>query len=85
MVNNLPANAGDTGSIPGLGRCPGVGNGTHSSVFAWEIPWTEKSGGLQSMWSQKVRYNLVTKEQHIHIRDCFSTIKRKEVLIHATT
>ena len=27
MVNNLPANAGDTGSIPGSGRSPGVGNG----------------------------------------------------------
>ena len=27
MVKNLPANAGDTGSIPGLGRSPGGGNG----------------------------------------------------------
>ena len=30
MVKNLPANAGDTGdavSIPGMGRCPGIGNG----------------------------------------------------------
>ena len=27
MVKNLPANAGDMGSIPGLGRCPGEGNG----------------------------------------------------------
>jgi len=27
MVKNLPANAGDTGSIPGLGRYPGEGNG----------------------------------------------------------
>ena len=26
-VKNLPANAGDTGSIPGLGRSPGEGNG----------------------------------------------------------
>ena len=26
MVKNLPANAGDVGSIPGLGRCPGKGN-----------------------------------------------------------
>ena len=26
---------------------------THSSVLAWEIPWTEESGGLQSMGSQK--------------------------------
>ena len=27
VVKNLPANAGDSGSIPGLGRSPGVGNG----------------------------------------------------------
>ena len=26
---------------------------THSSILAWEIPWTEKFGGLQSMGSQK--------------------------------
>ena len=26
---------------------------THSSILAWEIPWTEESGGLQSMESQK--------------------------------
>ena len=24
----------------------------HSSILAWEIPWTEEAGGLQSMWSQ---------------------------------
>ena len=34
---------------------------TCSSILAWEIPWTEKSGVLQSMGSQRVRYNLVTK------------------------
>ena len=28
---------------------------TDSSSFAWEIPWTEESGGLQSMGLQKVR------------------------------
>ena len=28
---------------------------THSSILAWEIPWTEESGGLQSMGSQRVR------------------------------
>ena len=27
----------------------------HSSILAWEIPWTEELGGLQSMGSQKVR------------------------------
>ena len=26
---------------------------THSSILAWEIPWTEEHGGLQSMGSQK--------------------------------
>ena len=34
--------AGDSSSIPGSGRSPGVGNGTHSSTFAWRIPWTEE-------------------------------------------
>ena len=36
----------DAGSIPGLGRSPGGGNRTHSSVLAWRIPWTEEFGRL---------------------------------------
>ena len=44
MVKNLPASAGDGGSIPGSGRSPGEGNATHSSILAWEIPWTEEPG-----------------------------------------
>ena len=28
---------------------------THSSILAWEIPWTEEPGGLKSMGSQKSR------------------------------
>ena len=35
----------------------------HSSILAWEIPWTEKSGGLPSMGSQRVRHNSLTKRQ----------------------
>ena len=50
VVKNPPANAGDEGSILGLERFPGA---THSSILAWEIPWTEEPGGLQSMGSQK--------------------------------
>ena len=30
---------------------------THSIILAWRIPWTEESGGLQSMASQRVRYD----------------------------
>ena len=41
VVKNLPAKAGDMGSIPGSGRPPGEENATHSSIFALKIPWTE--------------------------------------------
>ena len=33
------------------------GMATHSSILAWRIPWTEESGGLQSMGSQRVRHD----------------------------
>ena len=39
---------------------------THCSILAWRIPQTEKPGGLLSMGSQRVRYNLATKQQHTH-------------------
>ena len=55
MVKNPPASAGDGGDvglIAGSGRSPGEGRATHSSILAWEIPWTEGPGGLQSLGSQ---------------------------------
>ena len=36
---------------------------THSSTIAWEIPWTEEPRRLQSMGSQRVGRDLVTKQQ----------------------
>ena len=45
--------AGDPGSIPGLGKSLGGGNGIHCSILAWKIPWTEEPGGLQSMGLQE--------------------------------
>ena len=60
MLKNPPANAGDirdVGSIPGLGRSPGEENGNSLSILAWRIPWTEEPGRLQSIGSQRVRYN----------------------------
>ena len=33
------------------------GMAIHSSILAWRIPWTEDTGGLQSMWSQRVGHN----------------------------
>ena len=38
VTKNLPANAGDTGSIPGLGRSPGGGNGNPLQYSCLEIP-----------------------------------------------
>ena len=41
------------GSVPGLGRSPGEGNGNPLSILEWEIPWIEEPGGLQSMeWQE---------------------------------
>ena len=55
MLKNPPANVGDLDSIPGLGRSPGgaMEMAIHSSILAWEIPQTEKPGGLQPMGLQK--------------------------------
>ena len=37
---------------------------THSSILAWKIPWTEEPCRLQSLGSQRIGHDLVTKEQH---------------------
>ena len=64
MVKYLPAKAGDLGLILGR-KDPLVKEmATHSSILAWEIPWTEEPGGLQSMESQRVGHNLVTKHNN---------------------
>ena len=36
---------------------------THFSIPAWEIPWIEEPGGLQSMGPQRVEHDLATKQQ----------------------
>ena len=49
VVKNPPANAGDIrdeGLVPGSRRSPGGGHGNLSSILAWRILWTEKSGEL---------------------------------------
>ena len=59
MVKNLPVSAGDTrdaGSVPGSGRSPRVGNGTHCSNLAWKITWAEEPGRLQYVGLQRVRH-----------------------------
>ena len=59
VLKNLPAIAGDIrdeGSIPKSG-VEEEGMGTHSSILAWRIRWTEEPCGLQSIETQRVRHN----------------------------
>ena len=44
---------------------------THSCILAWEIPWAEKPGGLQSMGRQTVEHDLAADQQQR--RDNFSS------------
>ena len=64
MVKNLPASARDAGLNSGLGRSLEKGMATHSSILAWEIPWVEEPGDLQSIRLQRVRHDLATKQQY---------------------
>ena len=51
-------NAGDPGSIPGFGKIPLEKEmAIHSRTIAWKIPWTEETGRLQSMGSQRVGHD----------------------------
>ena len=55
-------NAGDPGSVPGLGRSSGEGNGNPLQYSCMEIPWMEEPGRLQSMRWQRVGH------------DCYCTV-----------
>ena len=53
MVKYLPANAGDAVQSLGWEDAQEKEMAIHSNILAWEIPWTEEPGELQSMGLQK--------------------------------
>ena len=55
MEKNPSANAGNSSSIPGFNPLEKE-TAMHSSILAWEIPWTQEWG------RKRVRHGLVTKE-----------------------
>ena len=61
LVKNLSANSEDAKAM-GWENPLEKEMATHSSILAWEIPWTEEPGGLQSIGLPRVRPNLVTKK-----------------------
>ena len=72
VAKNPPASAGvarDTGSIPGLGRSSGEGNGNTLQYSGLRNLMDRGPGEQQSMKSQRVRHDLATKQppQDIHI------------------
>ena len=86
VVKNPPARAGgvrDSGSIPGLERSPGGGNGNRLQYSSWKTPWTEEPGGLQSTGLQKtdttykpnnnnkISIFRMNKAQNSSIKTCF--------------
>ena len=60
---NPPANAGDMVSSLCQEDLPKKEMATHSSILAWEIPWTEDPGRLQSIWLKKSQTQLSAKQQ----------------------
>ena len=59
-IKNLPAVLETWVQSLGWEDPLGKGTATHSSILAWRVPWTEKSGEPQSMGSQRVRHNWAT-------------------------
>ena len=57
MVKNMPAMQETWVQSLGWEDPLEKGLATHSSILAWRIPWTEESGGLQCMGSQRVRHD----------------------------
>ena len=57
LVKNLPAMQQTQVQFLGWENPLEKETATHSSIFAWRIPWTEEPGGLQSMGSQRIRHD----------------------------
>ena len=57
MVKNLPAIQETQVHFLGWEDPLEEGMAAHSSILAWRIPWTEETGGLWSMGSQRIRHN----------------------------
>ena len=88
VVKNPPANAGDirdAGSIPGLGRSPGGGDGSPTSIHAWRIPWTEEPGGLQSIGLQRARHNWATERAQAQRWMCWRKLQMDYLKLRAIT
>ena len=73
MVKNLPANAADVRDVGSVLRSEEPLKeemAVHSSILARRIPGTEEPGGLQSMGSQRIRHDCLSRKCHL-LREVF--------------
>ena len=63
MVKNPPAHPRDPGSVPGLGRAPGEGNGSQLQYSCLGEPMDRGAAGSSPRGCKRVRYNLATDKQ----------------------
>ena len=68
VVKTFPANTGDTGLIPELGRPLEKEVAVHSSILAWKIPWTEETGGYSAQGCKRVGDYLMIEQQHTKLK-----------------
>ena len=66
LVKNSPASAGDMGSIPGLGRSPGEGNGNPFQYSSLGNPM-DRGALWAPTGSQRVGHDLANEHTHTHI------------------
>ena len=55
---------------------------THSSFLAWEIPWTEEPGGLQSLGSQESDMTTAVTHCNMKVKGTSSRVKLPEFKSH---
>ena len=78
MVKNLPTMQKTQVWSLGLENTLDKGRATLSSIFAWRSPWMGEPGRLQAMGSQK-------SWTHIYMMECYSAIKKNEIISFAAT
>ena len=84
VVKNPPTNAGDardTGSVSGLVRALGGGNGNPLQYSCWKIPWTEETGGPQCV-GRKASDMTEQLSTHIYTDSCICIYIRTNVYTH---
>ena len=76
-----PYNAGDAGSIPGSGRCPGERNGNPLQYSCLGYLMNRGAWLATVHGSQRVGHNSATEQDHHHLWASFATFLHKNILV----